>query len=317
MNPEKIKNMDPFVHHTAIIETDNIGKGTKIWAFSHVSKGVVIGENCMIGEGVHIGEGVSIGNNCKIQNHSLIYHGVTIEDDVFLGPNTITTNDIYPRAKGNWQDRFRKTLFKKGSSVGANSTIVCGVILGEHCMVAAGSVVSHSVMDYSLVKGSPARHTRFLRSFPFSDEFKSEDGHSGKEPVHKTVFTNGCFDILHFGHFKLLEFCRKKAGSGAVIVGLNSDASVKRNKGESRPFNNQEARKFALESLRFVDDVIIFDEDNPYNLIKRIEPNYIIKGGDYKKEEVVGFGLSEIIIFNTVNGYSTTSIASKIMNEQK
>ena len=151
-----------FSHETSIIETDQIGEGTKIWAWAHLSEGCKIGKNCMIGEGVHIGKNVIIGDNCKIQNHSLIYEGVELEDLVFIGPNVITTNDLYPRAYGEWSKRFKKTLIKKGVGIGANSTIVCGVILNEFCMVAAGSVVTKDVMEKSLVKGNPAHHSRFM-----------------------------------------------------------------------------------------------------------------------------------------------------------
>ena len=101
-----------FIHSTSIVETEKIVNGTKIWAFSHVSQNVIIGDNCVIGEGVHIGPNVVIGDNCKIQNHSLLYEGVTLEDNVFLGPNTVTTNDFIPQVGGDWKnsDRFKKTL---------------------------------------------------------------------------------------------------------------------------------------------------------------------------------------------------------------
>lgn len=153
--------MKYFAHETAIIETENIGEGTKIWAFAHVSRNAVVGTGCIIGEGVHIGPNVVIGNNVKIQNHALIYEGVEIEDEVFIGPAAVTTNDYLPRAVQGWDassDTFRKTLIKKGASVGANATLICGVTLGEGCIVGAGSVVTRDVSPNALVYGNPAKH---------------------------------------------------------------------------------------------------------------------------------------------------------------
>ena len=151
-----------FIHPTAIVETDSIGENTKIWAYTHVCKGAIIGNNCNIGEGVYIGPNVVIGNNCKIQNHSLIYDGVTIEDEVFIGPNVVTTNDNFPRATGDWAHRFRKTLIKKGASVCANTTVVCGIVVGNNTMIGAGSVVTKDIKDNYLAYGNPARHVRKL-----------------------------------------------------------------------------------------------------------------------------------------------------------
>jgi D-beta-D-heptose 7-phosphate kinase/D-beta-D-heptose 1-phosphate adenosyltransferase len=119
------------------------------------------------------------------------------------------------------------------------------------------------------------------------------------------VFTNGCFDVLHRGHVELLKYCKSL---GTVIVGLNSDISVKLLKGETRPFFCQKDRKFMLESCKYVDGVVIFDEETPYNLIKRLKPDIIVKGGDYKPENVVGSDLAKVKIFNYIDGYSTTNI---------
>jgi D-beta-D-heptose 7-phosphate kinase/D-beta-D-heptose 1-phosphate adenosyltransferase len=128
----------------------------------------------------------------------------------------------------------------------------------------------------------------------------------------KTVFTNGCFDIIHRGHIELLKFC--KSLGDIVIVGLNSDKSVKSIKGENRPIFSQDDRMFTLRSIRFVDDVIIFDEKTPYNLIKSLNPDIIVKGGDYKKEDVVGNDISDVRIFRFINGYSTTETIQNISN---
>ena len=126
------------------------------------------------------------------------------------------------------------------------------------------------------------------------------------------IFTNGCFDILHRGHLSLLEYCRSIGD--VVVVGINSDESIKKIKGESRPINCQEDRKYFLESLKFVDKVIVFEEETPYNLIKDLKPDLIVKGGDYRPEDVVGGNLCEVRIFNYVKGYSTTKTIQDIID---
>jgi UDP-2-acetamido-3-amino-2,3-dideoxy-glucuronate N-acetyltransferase len=149
-----------MIHETAIIDNNtNIGDNTKIWAYSHISSGATIGSNCVIGEGVHIGPNVIIGDNCKIQNHSLLYEGVVLEDFVFIGPNTVTTNDYLPQVGGDWKSngRFRQTVFRRGCSIGANTTIVCGVEIGENSLVGAGSVVTKNIPSNSLAYGNPAK----------------------------------------------------------------------------------------------------------------------------------------------------------------
>lgn len=130
----------------------------------------------------------------------------------------------------------------------------------------------------------------------------------------KKIFTNGCFDILHTGHLNLLKFCKEL--DGYVIVGLNSDESVKKLKGEGRPIFPERERKMLLESLKFVDEVIIFDEETPLNLIKFIKPDIIVKGGDYTVEQVEGKDLAEVIIFETINGYSTTKKIQDIIDRR-
>ena len=127
------------------------------------------------------------------------------------------------------------------------------------------------------------------------------------------VFTNGCFDILHRGHIELLRFC---ASQGEVIVGLNSDSSIRRLKGDSRPINNAEDRKFLLESIKYVKEVHIFEEDTPLVLIQKIRPDLIVKGGDYKAESVIGAEICEVLIFPTVTGYSTSLSLKKAYLEK-
>ena len=149
-----------MIHPTAIIEEGvELGDNVKVWAFAHIRKGAKIGNNCIIGEGAHIDTGVQIGDNVKIQNHALIYHGCIIGNDVFIGPNVVTTNDYYPSAHGDWKTngRFRLTYFCKGCSVGANSTIVCGVRIGVDALIGAGSVVTRDIPDGFLAYGNPAR----------------------------------------------------------------------------------------------------------------------------------------------------------------
>jgi UDP-2-acetamido-3-amino-2,3-dideoxy-glucuronate N-acetyltransferase len=152
-----------FIHEKAIVETDQIGSNCKIWAFAHICKDAKIGNNCMIGEGVYIGPNVIIGDNCKIQNHSLIYEGVTLEDNVFVGPNVVTTNDLYPDVNSNWRHRFKTTLLKKGCSISANSTIICGIEIGENALIGAGSVVAKSMPPNSICYGNPCKFKRLKK----------------------------------------------------------------------------------------------------------------------------------------------------------
>ena len=150
-----------MLHPTAIIETE-IPASTNVWAFTHISKGAKIGEDCTIGEGVYIGEGVVIGDRCRIQNGALIYKGVTIGNDVLIAPGVVTTNDYFPTLPiGDWSARFKETTIEDNVSVGANATIICGVRLGRGCMVGAGSVVTKSVSSNTIVVGNPAEHLRW------------------------------------------------------------------------------------------------------------------------------------------------------------
>lgn len=133
----------------------------------------------------------------------------------------------------------------------------------------------------------------------------------------KIVFTNGCFDILHKGHIKLLEKCKELSEGGKVIVGLNSDDSIKRLKGDSRPINDQETRKIILESIKFVDEVVIFEEDSPEKLISKIQPDILVKGGDYSIDKIVGKQHAKnIVIFPYIDGISTTKTIQNISNRR-
>lgn len=149
---------DYFVHESSYVdEGAQIGADTKIWHFCHVMPRAKIGERCNIGQNVLISSDVTIGNNVKIQNNVSLYTGVIIEDDVFLGPSMVFTNVINPRSHVSRKDEYKTTLVRKGASIGANATIVCGITLGGYCFVGAGAVVTKDIPDYALVYGSPAR----------------------------------------------------------------------------------------------------------------------------------------------------------------
>lgn len=147
-----------FVHESSYIDDDvTIGEGTKIWHFCHIQKGARIGANCTLGQNVNISNDVKIGNNVKIQNNVSVYEGVELEDGVFCGPSCVFTNDLMPRAEfPKGRERYQTTLVKRGATIGANATIICGVTIGEYAMVAAGAVVTKDVEAYTLVGGVPA-----------------------------------------------------------------------------------------------------------------------------------------------------------------
>lgn len=152
-----------YSHPSAIVdEGAQIGSGTKIWHFCHVSRGARIGEGCILGQNVFVADGVVIGNNVKIQNNVAIYTGVSIEDDVFLGPSCVLTNVSNPRSQVIRQSLYETTLLRRGSSIGANATIVCGVTLGRYSFIAAGAVVTRDVPDYALMLGNPARRRGWM-----------------------------------------------------------------------------------------------------------------------------------------------------------
>ena len=149
---------DYFVHESSYIDEGcTIGAGTKIWHFSHIMPSAVIGKNCNIGQNVFIDRNVHIGNRCKLQNNVSVYNGVQLEDDVFCGPSCVFTNVYNPRAAVERKNEFLKTLVKRGATIGANATVVCGVTLGKYCFIGAGSVVTKNVPPYVCAVGNPAR----------------------------------------------------------------------------------------------------------------------------------------------------------------
>ena len=149
---------DYFAHPTAVVDLPcKIGPGTKIWHFAHIGKGASIGANCIFGQNVMVAEDVVIGNNVKVQNNVAIYTGTVVEDDVFLGPSCVLTNVTNPRSQVVRRSLYEKTLIRRGATVGANATIVCGHTLGRYCFIAAGAVVTKDVSDYALIVGNPGR----------------------------------------------------------------------------------------------------------------------------------------------------------------
>ena len=155
-----------FVHESSYIdEPCKIGEGTKIWHFSHIMKNSIIGKNCNIGQNVLVSSDVKLGNNVKVQNNVSIYTGVECEDDVFLGPSMVFTNVINPRSAINRRGTYIKTIVKKGSSIGANATIICGNNIGKFSFIGAGSVVTKDVPDYALVIGNPAKQVGWMSEY--------------------------------------------------------------------------------------------------------------------------------------------------------
>lgn len=173
-----MQNKGYFVHESSYIDQPcEIGEGTRIWHFSHISAESKIGQNCTIGQNVFIGHGVKIGNNVKIQNNVSVYTGVTCADNVFLGPSCVFTNVFNPRSFIERKAEFRPTLVKEGASIGANATIICGHTIGQYALVGAGSVVTKDVPDYAIVVGNPAHINGYVCKCGHK---MVEDGHDGR-----------------------------------------------------------------------------------------------------------------------------------------
>ena len=166
---------DFFAHETAVIDKGcEIGAGTKIWHFSHIMPNSILGKKCNVGQNVVISNGVKLGNNVKVQNNVSLYTGVICEDDVFLGPSCVFTNVINPRSAVVRKSEYRQTIVKKGASIGANATIICGHDIGQFAFIGAGAVVTKTVPDYALVAGNPARQMGWMSEFGHRLEFNSE-----------------------------------------------------------------------------------------------------------------------------------------------
>ena len=175
-----------FVHPTSIVDDNcEIGEGTRIWHFSHIMSGAIIGNNCNLGQNVVVSPNVRLGNNVKVQNNVSIYEGVTCEDDVFLGPGVVLTNVINPRSAISRKAEFKTTLIKKGASIGANATIVCGNTIGEYAFIGAATVVTKDVPPYALIIGNPGRQTGWMSEFgqklKFDEQGKATCSESGMQ----------------------------------------------------------------------------------------------------------------------------------------
>jgi UDP-2-acetamido-3-amino-2,3-dideoxy-glucuronate N-acetyltransferase len=192
---EKTNNY--FAHETAVIDEGcTIGNGVKIWHFSHIMEGCTIGDDCNIGQNVVVSPGVILGRNVKIQNNVSIYTGVICEDDVFLGPSMVFTNVVNPRSAVNRRGNYTKTIVKKGASIGANATIVCGHDIGEYAFIGAGAVVTKEVLPFALVVGNPARQTGWMSRYGHRLKFDETGIAVCPESKEKYQLKNGRVNIV-------------------------------------------------------------------------------------------------------------------------
>lgn len=183
---------DFFAHETAVIDEGcTIGAGTKIWHFSHIMPGAVLGERCNIGQNVVVSPEVVLGNNVKVQNNVSIYTGVVCEDDVFLGPSCVFTNVINPRSAVNRRGEYAKTIVRKGASIGANATIVCGNDIGEFAFIGAGAVVTKEVPAFALVVGNPSKQIGWMSEFGHRLAFDANGSATCPESGHRYLLQNG------------------------------------------------------------------------------------------------------------------------------
>lgn len=189
--------MDYFAHETAVIdEGSQIGRGTKIWHFCHIMSGSVIGENCNLGQNVVVSPNVVLANNVKVQNNVSIYTGVICEEDVFLGPSCVFTNVSNPRSAFNRKDQYQTTRVRKGATVGANATVICGNEIGEYAMIGAGSVVTKDVPPFALVVGNPARQIAWVSKAGHRLDFTADNIATCPEGKDQYELTDGIVSIL-------------------------------------------------------------------------------------------------------------------------
>ena len=186
-----------FSHETAVIdELVSIGSGTKIWCFSHILKGAVIGKKCNIGQNVVISSGAVLGDNVKIQNNVSVYTGVVCEDDVFLGPSCVFTNVINPRSAVNRREKYIQTLIKKGATIGANATIICGNTIGSYALIGAGAVVTKDVPDFALLVGNPGKKIGWISAYGNRLNFDEEGFAVCEESQQKYILKNNTVKFL-------------------------------------------------------------------------------------------------------------------------
>lgn len=190
-------NTDYFIHESAYVDQPcQIGKGTKIWHFCHVMQNTSIGEGCIFGQNVLVANDVKIGNNVKVQNNVAIYTGVECEDDVFLGPSMVFTNVTNPRSAVVRRGQYAKTVVKKGASIGANATIVCGHDIGEYAFIGAGAVVTKNVPAYALMVGNPARQIGWMSQYGHRLNFDANGVASCPESNQKYQLANGQVNLI-------------------------------------------------------------------------------------------------------------------------
>lgn len=207
---------DYYVHESAYVDTPaDIGSGTRIWHFCHISKNAAIGEKCVFGQNVFVGNDVVIGNRVKVQNNVSIYTGCELEDEVFLGPSCVLTNVTNPRSQVNRHSLYEKTLFRRGSTVGANATIVCGITIGRYAFIGAGTVVTKDVPDYALIVGNPGRQKGWM----------SRHGHLLKNPDGEQIMRcpeSGFRYQLESDRLRCLDLDEEESLPGELAEGSKS-----------------------------------------------------------------------------------------------